>query len=119
MTHENRSGLSSRDMTTTVRALVIEPSGDTRQIQTPTTPQALQELVGGWLEAINGDGWHAYFDEEGGMKQLDRNPLATHLLHDLGWRGQWIVGPVVFLGTTPSGDEADVPSSVTRALARP
>lgn len=96
-----------------VKALVIEPSKSPRVVETPGQLSDLRELIGGgWLEAANGPDWHAYFDEEGGMKDLPLNVRASALLSELGATRGYLVGTVIFLGTGPEGTETDCPSHI-------
>lgn len=80
----------------------------------------LQQIVGGWIEAIGtDDGWCAYLNEEGKILGQSPNPAAERLARHLGWiplRGDFLVGPVVFLGTDGS-ENSDVPGHVL-AIAR-
>ena len=83
--------------------VVVEIKGELAEIQ---------QLVGGYLEPVTGDGWHAYFDEDGRMKGLPVNVRASAFLRHMGWRGQYVVGDVVFLGDTPEGEETDLPEEI-------
>lgn len=87
---------------------------------------AMQQLVGGWLEAVTriggGADWHAYVDENGLRKRLGPNRRATVLAHVLGWLGgldhDLLVGDAVFVGANSSGEEADVPARVVETAQR-
>lgn len=104
----------------TVRALVVMPDGTAQVRDIEPDSNSLNEIVGGWLEAIYpansrfGD-WHAYVDEEGKLKGLPVNQSATMLAYAAGWAGRDVlVGPVVFLGSAGEGEdegaeEGDVP----------
>lgn len=112
-----------------VRALVVpaDGPGELRSVEGELT--ALQGIVGGWLEGVGpaGDafttdgvpaseiGWHAYCDEEGKLKSLKGNRVATMIAWSLGWPTSDILcGPVVFLGNGDDGEEADVPDAVVQ-----
>ena len=74
-------------------------------------------VLGGWLEIVLLKGWpgemvHAYIDEEGKLKGLPVNQLATDLAHV---PGDVIAGPMVILGSD-GPEEADVPEEVLAAL---
>jgi hypothetical protein len=76
-------------------------------------------IGGGWLEAITGPGWSAFCDEEGKIKGLPPNTLATGAAILLGWgHGDVLCGPVLFLGPPDRhGNETDVPAKVREVLA--
>jgi hypothetical protein len=57
----------------------------------PVTLTQLQEAVGGYIEPIPGANGRAYFNEEGRLKGLPKNPVASMIF------GLPIVGDVVKL----------------------
>lgn len=71
--------------------------------------EALSNIVGGWIEYVFVTyGVHAYCNEEGKLKGLSPNPVATRLA---GYEGVDILcGTVIFLGETGDGYEGDLPS---------
>lgn len=112
-----------------VRGLVVPVDGPGELRWLDPTLDALQAVLGGWLEAVGPGpaavtpfgvpaesiGWHAYCDEVGKLKNLPSNKLATQIAHVLGWpHGDVLCGPVVFLGDGPDGGEADVPELVVQ-----
>lgn len=109
-----------------ITALVIHPDGTAVLGPIESDLQNLQGIVGGWIEAITPlipvfGGWHAYVNEEGLFDDACLpNPTATGFARSIGWTGTLpLQGPVVFLGSTPDGDEADVPELVVEyAIAR-
>jgi hypothetical protein len=85
-----------------------------------------EQIIGGWIARLGGDfrgdHWVALCDEEGGLKRLARNPLATALARELGWpikHPHYLLGPVIFLGlnSDPNGPEISVPASVLARAA--
>lgn len=90
-----------------INVLVVDPDGTQTMKQIDANaPNALQTLVGGWIEAI-GDmqTWSAYLNEEGKLDGLPVNVLATMIAQRLGWRGvpgDVLVGTVVFCGPPDS-----------------
>lgn len=94
-----------------VNALIIHPDGSANSGPVVPTLEALQGIVGGYIEHISGHGgWHAYCDEEGKLTGKLINRAASALAHAHGWPvGDMLVGTVVFLGDGPAGTEADVP----------
>lgn len=106
----------------TARILVVPASGLCRFEELPDDEaaclQRMQQLVGGWIEGITGDTWHAYVDEEGRLKRPSAfNLKASLLLTALGRRRGTIVGDALFAGNGPAGAEADIPETVL-AVAR-
>jgi len=87
--------------------------------RTPSTLDALQAEVGGYIEPITGSDWVMYLDEDGKMKNLNPNPTASRLAHRLGWQGlragDFIVGTVVVCGRN-GPEESDVPQHVLDTL---
>jgi hypothetical protein len=107
---------------TTVTALVIQPDGRGEVQNIGTDLDSIKEVVGGWLEAIYPStdqygNWHAYIDEEGKLKGLPINKVGTAFAHSIGWdRGiDVLVGPVIFFGYAPDGEEGSIPPQVMEA----
>ena len=70
----------------------------------------LQTLVAGNIEAVSGDDWHFYLNEEGKILHLPPNRRAGLLvLEKTGMLADVYCGTVVFLGETHDGDEGNVP----------
>lgn len=73
----------------------------------------LQTLVAGNIEAVSGEDWHFYLNEEGKILNLEPNRRAALLvLEETGALTDMYCGNVVFLGETEDGDEADVPEAL-------
>lgn len=103
-------------MTTQVRALIIQVNG--MAVHEPVTAdlEGITAVVGGPIEMVTLPSCHLYCDEEGKVMGSPVNRAATGLAHLLGWRyGDVLCGPVIFLGNTHDGGEADVPQSVINA----
>ncbi len=74
----------------------------------------LQTLVGGNIEAVSGQDWHFYLNEEGKILNLTPNRRAAYLvLEETGVLTDVYCGDVVFLGETGDGDEGNVPEHLT------
>lgn len=72
--------------------------------------ETLQTLVAGNVEAVSGDDWHFYLNEDGKILNLPPNRRAAFLvLGETGVLGDVYCGNVVFLGETHDGDEGNVP----------
>lgn len=99
-------------MTRTAIALISEPNTIGFRIERVTIDlTTLQKLVDGYIEAVTGDNWMAYVDEEGKNKNKPINHLSTLYIEDLlpGFtRRDVLVGSVVWFGFAlqpgPSGE---------------
>lgn len=104
-----------------VRCLVVGPDGTgSLEYVAPKLPD-LKALIGdGWLEGISGGTWHAYCDGDGKLKDLPANIAATRLVAQLLPYpfGDVVCGIVAFFGTSPDGEEADVPARVVAHARR-
>lgn len=104
-----------------VRALMITDSGIFGVGEINAELEPLQALVGGSIECVTLDAkTHMYCDEEGKLNHKPINRVATLLAehfrpgftqHDV------MVGDVVILGSTPSGNEGSVPQRVIDLVA--
>lgn len=99
----------------TCKALII-PADQSQPVRVESIAaelESLQHLVRGNIEAVSGDNWHFYLNEEGKILGLEPNLRAGALVLQLTGDLQDVYcGDVVFLGETPDGDEADVPDNV-------
>lgn len=96
-----------------MRALVFNVDAEPYVEDIKPSLTVLQELVGGYIEPLQLQGCHAYFNEEGKWMGLPVNLPATQFTEALGWRrgGDYLVGTVVFLGDN-GADEGPVPDAV-------
>ena len=99
-----------------MRALVFPAGSEPYLTDLEPRLTVLNELVGGYIEAIHGPGWHAYVNEEGKWMGLPVNLPATQFAGANGWNpyGDHLVGTVVFLGSR-GPDEDSVPLSLVDA----
>jgi len=92
----------------TFRAIVIPVEGDPALAVLNGYEGIKENLDGGWLEALPiRDDIVAYIDEEGKLKNLSFNPIATQICTkmQIGLSpDDVIVGPMVLCGTKQSGD---------------
>ncbi len=99
----------------TCTALIIPADGhEPARVETiDAALENLQTLVAGNIEAVSGDDWHFYLNEEGKILNLAPNRRAALLvLEDTGVLADVYCGKVVFLGETEDGGEADVPEEL-------
>jgi hypothetical protein len=105
-----------------LRTFVIRPDGTWFDFSHPAEiPYVwLRDQLGGWIEAVYGDGYVAWVDEEGKLKRLPANPVAEAFMRSHGCHlmaGDYIVGPVVFSGgADPEGETTGVPAQVAAEL---
>lgn len=106
-------------MSTHLIVLQTSPHQPARLVRLTNDLDTMRAAVGGgYLEAIVGDGWSAYLDEEGRLKGLQGNRDATRLAASLGfkesppWDAIGLVGPVVFMGPPHDGGETSITDEV-------
>lgn len=105
-----------------LKALVINPDATWSVGPIETGLKGLQDLVGGYIEAVGTeDGTSIFINEEGKLEGLEFNPLATalwwHLApHMIGV--DTLVGTAVVLGPVDSeGDETGVTPDTLKVFA--
>lgn len=104
------------DQTATITVLVVEPDGTGHLREIPAQgPEdayhAVRGIIDGWLQQVqpSTDGfgaWSVLIDEEGKLRGLPANPVATMLAVRLGWEpgmglgaiSDHLVGTAVFVG---------------------
>lgn len=96
-----------------IKVLVVKATGECETQNIQPDLYDLQEIVGGPIEGVYGDGWAAYCNEEGKLLNLPYNAVATELAGSFGWQAasdDVLVGDVVFFGPgDEEGNETDVP----------
>jgi hypothetical protein len=103
----------------TVIRISAEGDVETREV-TPGDLDAYRAMIdGGWLEVIQGQGWIAFMDEEGKLKELPVNTVATMSAKYLGWSiPDSLCGPVVFGGTPDAnGMDTEVEEHVVTVIS--
>jgi hypothetical protein len=93
---------------------VIHPDGSWAKLHIERNLETFQSLVGGWIEAVGGEGWTGYLDEDGKLKDDPQpNRKAERFMREHGWNGSpydVIVGNVVFMGPPDvEGDDTSLP----------
>lgn len=79
---------------------------EVKEVEIQGSLKDYQDQVGGMIEALLiPNGIVAYINEEGKILGLDRNPVATHIAHELIGiaPADYIAGPMILLG---EGDSA-------------
>lgn len=109
-------------MSNTIRAAIIPASESqpVRVVHLDTGIQALQNAVGGWVEAVGTEEATIWLDEEGKLANKAPNYRATKLARTLGVGlkvHDVIAGDAVVTGFDhDTGENADVPASAVDAL---
>jgi hypothetical protein len=101
-------------------ALVIKPGDNhvTRIEVDGNDLEAMQALVGGWLEGFPLLDAQALVNEEGKLSGLQPNVLATRLAHAAAaiHPGDEINGPMVLVSVQRGGKTGDVPDRLVESL---
>lgn len=96
-----------------------ETSTPVATIDSPGDLDALQEAVGGWIEAVGVGNIAIYLDEEGKLKGRSINVRATKLAHRMKviHPTDCIVGDAVVTGfNDDTGENADAPAPALHFL---
>jgi len=84
-----------------IRVCKLDAQGEVSFPEVADTPEAMWEILGGYMEAIGlppafaDQGLIALVDEEGNLKKLPPNPHSWRLGHEV------LVGPVIIVRTEP------------------
>ena len=99
----------------TIKAVIVDSYGTTRNVEIENTLGAFQASIGGgYIEGVFGKGATVYVDEEGLLKRLPLNARATafaqRILEDRGVR---LYGTALIVGPGDGdGNDTDVRPSV-------
>lgn len=109
-------------MTSTYKALVIPADGKVElRTVADDSVEAMQSLVGGYVEAVGFEHGYLFLDEDGISKGLSANPRAMALFPRLGMSlHSPLLGDVAFVGHHPNDPSAigDVSPVVLKAAAQ-
>lgn len=98
-----------------MKTVVINVDG-TAKVCDLNSLEDLQQAVGGYIEAIAlGNNASAYINEEGKLRSLPLNAVATAIAHRKNSLrlNDFIVGPMVILGIPDeNGNDTDIPKSL-------
>ena len=97
----------------TAKALHIKTDGTFTELTLSGNYQEINNLVGGWFDAVRGEDFVVYVHDEGLLIGLEPNVFATMLT------GRVIVGDVVIVGALNEngeydGENHDVPDEIVR-----
>ena len=97
----------------TIEAIVIDPGEPARLVEIPDTLEALQGLVGGYIEGVFGEEAVIYVNEEGLLLNLPFNRTASLVARQFTGLGHVCFGPAVIVGPSdPDGNNTHVRPSV-------
>ena len=99
-----------------VKAAIVNVDGNI-EIKNLNGYDDLSSSVQGWLEALRfSTGMTGYVNEEGKLKNLPLNPLATYICNKMSVGlsfSDYIVGPMVCVGPVDSeGEDTDLSSEM-------
>jgi hypothetical protein len=106
-----------------INALLVSPDGTAKMVKYDGYQGMKALFNGGYVEAIRfGPTCIAMCDEDGKMKGLPRNEVATMLTKLVGTpliSHDYLVGPVLIVGPVDQyGDETDVPVEMLLTVSR-
>ena len=92
----------------TIKAVIVDPDGTTRDTEIESSLGAFQAVVGGYIEGVIGRVATIYVNEEGLLIGLPPNPLATLFAQRFLGAGVVLVGTALIVGP-PDGAGNDTP----------
>jgi hypothetical protein len=98
----------------TIRAVIVDPDGTVRHTDIESDLGAFQAVVGGYIEGVIGSAATMYVNEEGLLKSLPFNYVASMFANNLlGHRGIQLFGTALILGPPDDeGSDTDVRPAV-------
>lgn len=92
-----------------IRAVIVDPEGTFREAEIDNDLGAFQAVVGGYIEGVIGNVATIYVNEEGLLRSLPFNPLATLFANRiLGHLGMRLFGTALIVGPS-DGEGNDTP----------
>ena len=82
----------------TIKAVIVDPDGTFRNTEIESSLGSFQAVVGGYIEAVIGKVATIYVNEEGLLRALPPNPLATSFAQFILGRNVILVGTALILG---------------------
>jgi|SRR5262245_6985500 len=83
----------------TIQAVIVDPDGTVKHTEIEYSLESFQKVVGGYIEGVFGPVAIVYVDEEGLLKRLPANPVATKFAQEILGAGVWLHGTALILGT--------------------
>jgi len=91
-----------------IRAVIVDPDGTVRDTEIDNSLGSFQGVVDGYIEGVFGNVAMMYVNEEGLLKQLPFNPLATLFAQQILGAGVYLHGTALILGPG-DGEGNDTP----------
>lgn len=97
-----------------IKAVIVDPDGTVRSTEIENSLGSFQAVVGGYIEGVFGRVATVYVNEEGLLRSLPFNPLATMFAEQiLGHPGTRLFGTALILGPGDGeGSDTDVRPAV-------
>ena len=89
----------------TIRAVIVDPDGTFRDTEIGSDLASFQAVVGGYIEGVLGNVATMYVNEEGLLRALPANPIATQFAQFILGRNVILYGTALILG--PPDDEGN------------
>lgn len=100
-------------MAKNIRAVIVDPDGTLRDTEIEDSLGSFQAVVGGYIEGVFGNVATIYVDEEGLLKSLPFNSLATLFAQRILGAAVRLHGTALILGTGDNeGNDTPVRQSV-------
>lgn len=102
-----------------IRALLFMPGQQPRYVDFNDSLDNLQKVVDGHVQAHPVPGEPratAYMNEEGKLRGMEANTLATRRMYDVLMAGDYIAGPMLVLGITEAGEHCDIPPELAKYM---
>lgn len=98
----------------TMKVLIVDPDGTVRSTEIENNLAGFQAVVGGYIEGVFGNVATIYVNEEGLLRSLPFNPLATLFANGvLGHLGTRLFGTALIVGPGDGeGNDTDVRPAV-------
>jgi hypothetical protein len=97
-----------------IKAVIVDSDGTVRSTEIENSLGSFQAVVGGYIEGVFGNMATVYVNEEGLLRSLPFNPLATMFAEQiLGHPGVLLFGTALILGPGDGeGSDTDVRPAV-------
>jgi hypothetical protein len=97
----------------TLKALIVDPDGTTRETEIENDLAAFQAVVNGYIEPVYGRVGTVYVNEEGLLVGLPANPRATFFVREMFGHPHRLVGTALIVGPADTeGNDTDVRPAV-------
>ena len=91
-----------------IKAVIVHPDGTVQNTEIANDYKSFQAVVGGYIEGVLGSTATMYVNEEGLLRALPANPIATQFAQFILGRNVILYGTALILGP-PDGEGNDTP----------